>query len=93
MGRECGKYLGDNDATCPQLTCLRLRGHQGQCDNTYGEPPGMRPTRDACNHCHARDGVLEVVLGQPDNSKLLVRFCRRCREELVTGFVRQGALT
>jgi hypothetical protein len=31
---RCGKYLGDNDATCPQLTCIRGRGHPGRCDNT-----------------------------------------------------------
>jgi hypothetical protein len=29
----CGKYLGDNDGTCPQLTCIRERGHSGDCDN------------------------------------------------------------
>lgn len=32
--RKCGKYLGDNDATCPQLTCIRDAGHKGDCDNT-----------------------------------------------------------
>lgn len=29
----CGKYVGDNDGTCPQLTCVRARGHHGPCDN------------------------------------------------------------
>jgi hypothetical protein len=29
----CGKYLGDNDGTCPQLTCIRPLGHKGLCDN------------------------------------------------------------
>lgn len=33
----CGKYLGDNDATCPQLTCIRKAGHSGLCDNVNGE--------------------------------------------------------
>lgn len=29
----CGAYVGDNDATCPQLTCIRDRGHAGDHDN------------------------------------------------------------
>lgn len=29
----CNRYLGDNDATSPQLTCLRPAGHRGKCDN------------------------------------------------------------
>lgn len=34
MGDDlCGKYLGDNDATCPQLTCIRRKDHGGLCDN------------------------------------------------------------
>lgn len=35
----CGKYLGDNDATCPQLTCVRERDHDGNCDNVRGDEP------------------------------------------------------
>jgi hypothetical protein len=31
--RPCGRYLGDNDGTCPQLTCIRVAGHDGLCDN------------------------------------------------------------
>ena len=31
---RCGRYLGDNDGTCPQLSCVRERGHAGLCDNT-----------------------------------------------------------
>lgn len=45
----CGKYLGDDDATTPQLTCIRTRGHSGLCDNHRGDeesvivnPPGNR---------------------------------------------------
>lgn len=34
---RCRKYLGDNDATTPQLTCLRRRGHDGLCDNVLGD--------------------------------------------------------
>jgi hypothetical protein len=30
---RCGKYIGDNDGTCPQLTCIRAPGHEGGCDN------------------------------------------------------------
>lgn len=29
----CGKYIGDNDATSPQLTCIRPVGHPDECDN------------------------------------------------------------
>jgi hypothetical protein len=35
--QRCGAYLGDNDATTPQLTCLRARGHTGLCDNVRGD--------------------------------------------------------
>lgn len=34
----CGKYVGDNDGTCPQLTCIRVRGHEGPCDNVKDDP-------------------------------------------------------
>lgn len=34
---RCNKYIGDNDATCPQLTCIRGPGHPGPCDNTSGD--------------------------------------------------------
>lgn len=39
---KCGVYLGDNDGTCPQLTCIRDKGHEGDHDNTRGdhEPTG-----------------------------------------------------
>lgn len=33
QGATCGKYIGDNDATCPQLTCVRDAGHADMCDN------------------------------------------------------------
>ena len=33
----CGKYLGDNDGTCPQLTCIREAGHNGLCDNVSAD--------------------------------------------------------
>ena len=33
----CGKYLGDNDGTCPQLTCIRDEDHDGLCDNVRGD--------------------------------------------------------
>lgn len=33
----CGKYLGDNDGTCPQLACVRTHGHTGLCDNVNGD--------------------------------------------------------
>ncbi len=37
--RPCGAYLGDNDGTCPQLTCLRGKGHEGAHDNMNGDAP------------------------------------------------------
>ncbi len=39
----CGKYIGDNDATCPQLTCIRPKGHEGLCDNVRADDYGQRP--------------------------------------------------
>lgn len=33
----CGEYLGDNDGTCPQLTCIRKKGHAGLHDNVRGD--------------------------------------------------------
>jgi hypothetical protein len=44
--RLCGVYLGDNDGTCPQLTCIRGKGHGGAHDNVRGDPEiheGPRP--------------------------------------------------
>ncbi len=35
--QACGKYLGDNDGTCPQLTCVRRKNHDGLCDNVRGD--------------------------------------------------------
>ena len=34
---RCGKYLGDNDGTCPQLWCIRDEDHEGLCDNVRGD--------------------------------------------------------
>lgn len=33
LPRRCGRYIGDNDATSVQLTCVRPVGHLGLCDN------------------------------------------------------------
>lgn len=41
----CGRYVGDNDGTCPQLGCIREKGHPGYCDNTSGAP--CRATTEA----------------------------------------------
>lgn len=40
--RLCGKYVGDNDATCPQLTCIRDFGHDGLCDNSNSDPKDIQ---------------------------------------------------
>jgi hypothetical protein len=45
----CGRYLGDNDGTCPQLTCVRERGHAGLCDNV-SSAPSHAPVCAACQH-------------------------------------------
>lgn len=37
LGARCGRYVGDNDATCPQITCVRFAGHPGPCDNVRGD--------------------------------------------------------
>lgn len=42
---RCRQYLGDNDATCPQLTCTRRDGHKGACDNVAGEVDDREWTR------------------------------------------------
>lgn len=34
---RCGVYMGDNDGTCPQLTCIRYKGHEGLHDNVRGD--------------------------------------------------------
>lgn len=59
----CGKYIGDNDATCPQLTCIREIGHPGFCDNTSGGPdrrqvPGPRQTVSHVQHPKRGPGLM-----------------------------------
>lgn len=49
----CGVYLGDNDGTCPQLTCIRTKGHEGLHDNVRGDDadiPRPEPAL-ACPDC------------------------------------------
>ena len=40
---RCGVYLGDNDGTCPQLTCIRAKGHDGAHDNVRGDDETLEP--------------------------------------------------
>lgn len=35
---RCGRYMGDNDGTSPQLSCVREKGHFGLCDNVSEQP-------------------------------------------------------
>lgn len=56
--QRCGKYLGDNDGTCPQLTCIRERGHEGLCDNVSDAEEG--PDSDDCI-----PGVYDIGYGLP----------------------------
>jgi hypothetical protein len=57
-GPLCGKYLGDNDGTCPQLTCIRTRGHDGLCDNVKGDDGRTcqhgSPPCQSCERAHLR---------------------------------------
>lgn len=65
----CGKYLGDNDATCPQLTCIRRRNHVGLCDNTRGDDDdgdSIRP--EALDDLHRGD---ERVRSAPGRTRLV----------------------
>ncbi len=41
--KVCGAYLGDNDGTCPQLTCIRPSGHEGLHDNVSAAEGDGRP--------------------------------------------------
>lgn len=55
--KRCGKYLGDNDATCPQLTCIREHGHPGLCDNVSDRPdlpPPLVRYRQICDELRER---------------------------------------
>ena len=65
--RRCGKYLGDNDGTCPQLTCIRDKDHDGGCDNARDDRDGAsRDVRDG-GLSSSRAGVLgEARQGAPD---------------------------
>lgn len=51
---RCGKYVGDNDGTCPQLTCVREKGHPGLCDN-------VSDLDDETHEVVVRNGVVEEV--------------------------------
>ena len=46
--RVCGAYLGDNDGTSPQLTCIRRHGHEGAHDNVRGDD---EPELTPCTEC------------------------------------------
>ena len=51
---KCRAHLGDNDGTCPQLTCVRRRGHDGLHDNIMfdcecGEP--VAADGEQCPRC------------------------------------------
>ncbi len=49
---RCGKYMGDADATSPQLTCVREKGHPGLCDRDSDAPDPPAPQPDPlCTWC------------------------------------------
>ena len=62
----CNKYMGDNDATSPTLTCIREKGHPGLCDNVSDEPDNeidtMRQRKNDARMASAIDNVLVVLL-------------------------------
>ena len=63
MAKLCGRYLGDNDATCPQLTCIRRRGHSGRCDNTCGDDEDDDLTDDELSVFSHHRCQLSVFMG------------------------------
>jgi hypothetical protein len=70
MGNKlCGKYLGDNDATCPQLTCIRDEDHEGLRDNTRGDDE--KRAHDKQLAAWGREVALwRAVLGHPSGMGL-----------------------
>lgn len=63
---RCGKYIGDNDATCPQLTCIRGEGHPDACDNVSGDfqviALGSGPTPTIISRAYSRESDALIVL-------------------------------
>lgn len=62
----CGAYLGDNDATCPQTTCIRDKNHKGLCDNVHAHNDDL----------HAR----MLALPPDDRRDFLIRMDKLMRE-------------
>jgi len=51
MKQLCGQYIGDNDGTCPQLTCIRDLNHSGLCDNVRDDGEDEQAARPEYVHC------------------------------------------
>ena len=72
MTLYCGKYLGDNDGTCPQLTCIRASGHPGLCDNVRGDDEVVsHDARPSYVHC-----VLTGMFDRPEK-RICETWCGR----------------
>jgi len=57
----CDAYLGDNDGTCPQLTCVRSKGHEPPCDNVRGDEPVTATNIVQCAFCNCEFDVLALA--------------------------------
>lgn len=55
----CGAYLGDTDGTCPKITCVRRRGHEGPHDNLRGDDGCgyVLRTGQRCEKKYGHDGA------------------------------------
>ncbi len=63
---RCKKYVGDNDATSPELMCIRGVGHPGACDNTKTDYQAFATAPDgertAISHVYERrEDALDVM--------------------------------
>jgi len=76
-GPLCDKYLGDNDATCPRLACVRPRGHDGLCDNVQGDAPPV-PVEMPCPVCGTHPVPASCVRGEcdPEDTGDVIRWDR-----------------
>ena len=52
----CGEYVGDNDGTCPQIKCIRTKGHEPPCDNVRGDEEAPPLDSESCRAYRERFG-------------------------------------
>lgn len=61
--QACGVYVGDNDGTCPGLTCVRSRGHLGPHDNVRGDDENLAVAQVRLNNSVAN---ARLIAAAPD---------------------------